>query len=625
MKIRISQPLASMSCFVRVAGKISVEWQKAQACIFKPRVFCRPALIFMALVLSAIIVRADDPRTNSWLTTYSGQYARAYTNDVMKTNGTTLTSWTHNSLTQSLPAYCGVQEIYSSSNWVYIRTTGLGSHTMGPWYNDATRTTLFVNFPVNQKLLIRFPRNPTVTTNKTTVNGEGGYFVDGVCMFDARDAVSYINSTGQDGVPPGSGGSQGDGIWNRDAYVNETTTFDTALAHQQNTGVYHYHANPIATRYLLDDHIDLDPTTKLYSESTNTPTKHSPIVGWAKDGFPLYGPYGYSSASNSASGVRRMIPGYVLRNGQYGTANLASTGRTNLPAWAARGANRSTTLLSTEYGPNVSASFPLGRYTEDSDFLGDLGYTQGTDYDLDEYNGRFCVTPEFPSGTYAYFVCITSNGLPSYPYNVGRQFYGSPTAGTVTSIGETVITNFLGGTNLISKLNSPSVGNNTVTLTWSAVEGGKYQVESTTNLSDWAILATNLSPTQITGAYTNATSADKNFYRVARTGAATFDSSGTTTFATGAFAPGGSGSRGSTVLLTITLPSTPPNPPIDKVPTSVAISGVITNTANISRVSTNSVQALIAIPANAPLGMTNVVVTFSPAPTYTLTNGFTIN
>src|SRR5262249_22113218 len=154
--------------------------------------------------------------------------------------------------------------------------------------------------------------------------------------------------------------------------------------------------------------------TKTYSESTNAPTKHSPIVGWAKDGFPIYGPYGYSTATNLASGVRRMVSGFVLRNGQNGTTNLSVTGRTTLPAWAARGANnRSTTLSASEYGPAVSTSFPMGRYTEDNDYLGDLGQVQGVGFDLDEYNGRFCFTPEFPGGTYAYFVSISSNGSPA--------------------------------------------------------------------------------------------------------------------------------------------------------------------------------------------------------------------
>ena len=67
---------------------------------------------------------------------------------------------------------------------------------------------------------------------------------------------------------------------------------------------YHYHANPPALRYELGDHVDFNPVTKIYTEDTNAPTKHSPILGWAADGFPIYGPYGYSSASNSTSGIR---------------------------------------------------------------------------------------------------------------------------------------------------------------------------------------------------------------------------------------------------------------------------------------------------------------------------------
>ena len=93
---------------------------------------------------------------------------------------------------QTLPAYCGVQEIYSSSNWVYIRSTGLGSFVMGPWYLNAAHTTLFPNYPVNQKTLYRIPRSPTVPASKP-LNGGGpiGYFVDGAAMFNSWDAYTW--------------------------------------------------------------------------------------------------------------------------------------------------------------------------------------------------------------------------------------------------------------------------------------------------------------------------------------------------------------------------------------------------------------------------------------------------
>jgi len=583
------------------------------------------ALLFAAIGLTAITTRAQDPRTNSWLTTYSTRYARIYTNDVAKTNGVTGTTWGNGSQNQTLPVYSGIQEVYSSTSWVYFRSTGLGSHTMGPWYNDAVRTTAFVNMPANQKVLYRIPRTPTVPVSKTTTGGEIGYMVDGVKIFDARDAVSYINSTGQDGSPPGAGTS-GDGIWNRDAYVNEAITFDPSLAHQQNTGVYHYHASPLALRYLLGDNVNFNSTNKLYTPNTNAPTKHSPIIGWANDGYPIYGPYGYSSASNSASGVRRMISGFVLRDGSYGTSNLNVTGRTSLPLWAQRVQSR-TTLTASQYGPAVSTSFPLSRYSEDNDYLGDLGYTQGGGFDLDEYNGRFCVTPEFPNGTYAYFNVISASGAPAYPYNVGRQYYGNPTAGTVTSIAETVVTNFIGGPNIRETLNTPSRTGNTVGLTWSAVEGGTYRVESTTNLTTWTTNTTGIAAVLNTGSNTNTSTDSAKFFRVNRTALATYDPVSGTSGGGGAtfVVPGGSVSRGSgtNITLSITL-SGPPSPPANAPITSVTL-GSLTATSTSYAVQ-GTVLANFSILASTPTGVQNVVVTFQNGPPpYTFTGGFTIN
>ena len=56
---------------------------------------------------------------------------------------------------------------------------------------------------------------------------------------------------------------------------------------------------------------------------------------------------------------------------------------------------------------------------------------------LDENNGRFCVTPEFPKGTYAYFATIDSalpdsSGVfvnfkrPIFPYLIGDKFHSKP-------------------------------------------------------------------------------------------------------------------------------------------------------------------------------------------------------
>ena len=575
-------------------------------------VFDSRMIVAAGLVLGSLDAFAD-PQIDSWFTAFSGKYARIYTSDAAKSNGIAVTTWSNGTLTQALPAYAGVQEIDSSTNWIYIRTSGLGIHNMGPWYLDAARAQTFPNLPVNTHALYRIPRQPTVSATKT-INGGGsiGCFVDGVAMFNSWDAF-YWNGSAD--VAGGAGGASG--YWNRDAYVNEGVTFDAAYAHQPQDGTYHYHADPIALRYLLGDHVDYDPATKTFSESTNAVTRHSPILGWVSDGYPVYGPYGYANPTNDSSGVRRMVSGYILRNGQLGTSNLAAYGRTTIPQWAVRIFN----VSSNQAGPGVSTNYPLGRYMEDNDYLGDLGYMQGIDFDLDEHNGRYCVTPEYPNGIYAYFVAIDSNGVPVFPYNIGRAFYGIPTGGNPGSISESVTTNFLGGTNSTIQLSAPNLASDTVTLVWSAVEGGIYEVQSSTNLSGWTVLATNVPSNQTTAACTNSTVLDRNFYRVTRTSVASFDP----VALAASVAPGGSAARGSVVTVIITLPTTPPLPPANNIPVSVVLAGNI-NASSLSRPSSGTVLATFSIPStNSATGPQNIVVTFSPAPTYTLTNGFTIN
>lgn len=579
----------------------------------------------LALMLSMATPKLHaDPQLDSWFTTYSGKYARIYTSAANQASSNSVTTWSNGTQTQSTPAYSGVQEVDYSANWVYIRSTGFGSHIMGPWQSG------FPNLPSNQKAFYRIPRTPTVPATKS-INGGGaiGYFVDGVSMFNSWDAF-YWNGSAD------TGGAGNGGLWNRDAYVNEGATFDPAYAHQPQSGQYHYHANPPALRYFLGDSVTYNAETGAYAENPAQP-HHSPILGWVADGFPIYGPYGYSSASNSASGIRRMVSGYALRNGQSGTSNLTVTGRTTLPAWAGRAYNTNTTLTAANDGPAVSASYPLGRYMEDNDYLGDLGYTQGVDFDLDEYNGRYCVTPEFPNGTYAYFVAVNSSGTPVFPYNIGRAYKGSPTGGSVTTLSETVTTNFLGGTNVPMKLNSPAINGGTVTLTWSAIEGGTYQVQGTSDFSSWTVLATNIPAQLITGT-TNVTSTNAmQFFRVARTAVAAFDPvSGTTTGG-----GGGNGilsvsptshARGTSFTLTINLdPAATPAPPPQNAPINSVTVGAITGTGNV-HVSQTQVTSVITIPANATTGAQTVTVVFPGPPqnpsqtvTYTLPGGFTIN
>jgi hypothetical protein len=470
----------------------------------------------------AVSARAGDPQLESWQTGNSRRYARLYQTDAAKAAGTAVTTWSRGAANQSVPSYAGVIQVSSSANWVYLRASGLGYHVMGPWYLNAAHTQDFPNFPANTGVLYRIPRTPSIPATKTLTGlGAVGYFVDGVSAFDNRDAFSYATASGTDASPVN--GLRGDGVWNREAYANEGVTFDPAFAHQAMTN-YHYHANAPALRFQLGDHVTYNATTKTYAESTAPATIHSPIVAWMADGLPVYGPYGYSSPMNAASGVRRMISGYVKRDGASGTTNLAATGRTTLPAWAARAQSRSATLTASVYGPAVSTTYPLGNYIEDYDYLGDLGKTQGTDFDLNDCNVRFCVTPEFPNGTYAYFLTIETDGTPRFPNMIGRWFYGSPTGGSVTSVSESV-TEYVRASQAsairVSAVNTAG----TVMLTWASVEGATYKVETSPDAATWSLLAGAVtSGGGDTTSYSTATIAAN--YRVTVTALAAYDTSG---------------------------------------------------------------------------------------------------
>ncbi len=502
---------------------------------------CRTCFFAVATAVASLIgpdvLGQSSPQVTSWYTAQSGKYARIVETDGELSTNATKTTWTRtsgpNTTTQALPVYAGPQQIDYSASFVYIRTPNLGTYTMGPWYNNAARTQLFVNIPKNQGIIYRIPRTSTIPTTKTRTQGlqVGGVLqdaigmcVDGVAIFDPLDGYSYSNGTESMG---------GNGDWRRDAYVNEGITFDKSLAHQQNTGKYHNHANPIALRYQLGDNVVYNSTTKAYSEGdTYAPAAHSPIIGWMLDGLPVYGPYGYSSAMDATSSIRRMKSGFVLRDGATtGVDNISVAGRT-VPLWSTRNGGGSAA------GPAVSATYPVGRYIEDWAYLGDLiksgstYYQQGTDFDLNEYNVRYCKTPEFPSGTWAYFLNITSTGAPQFPYMVNRWLFGTPTGGAVSTVNETVTNHFMGGANRLLSITNVNVIGTNVSLTWNAVEGATYSVDASTNATTWTSKATGLTVSNAntrSHTHTALSTSGSEYARVNRTAIATYDTTGTTT------------------------------------------------------------------------------------------------
>lgn len=281
--------------------------------------------------------------------------------------GPDVTSWILNTSGQT--GYKGipsnVQKVQYSDNNVYVSCTCIPSYDIGPWQGNP-------NQAINQNFVFRITRSPQQNsgTPTPTPNGHIGVWSNGVSIFNAKDARSYNNQN----------------IWNQNAILVERISFDDCLGHPTGNGEYHHHLNP---RCLYDD---------------RDSSVHSPIIGYAFDGYPIYGAYGYSGVDGSG-GSTRMRSSYRLR---------AITDRTTLPD--------ATVLQPSQYGPAISAQYPLGYYIEDFEYAAGLG-------DLDEHNGRFSVTPEYPEGTYAYFVTLDADGEAAYPYTLGPSYRGIVSAG----------------------------------------------------------------------------------------------------------------------------------------------------------------------------------------------------
>ena len=51
--------------------------------------------------------------------------------------------------------------------------------------------------------------------------------------------------------------------------------------------------------------------TQLRTKLQDNGSNHSPILGWAFDGNPIYGPFGYTNGTDDTEGVKRQESGYV--------------------------------------------------------------------------------------------------------------------------------------------------------------------------------------------------------------------------------------------------------------------------------------------------------------------------
>jgi YHYH protein len=256
------------------------------------------------------------------------------------------------------PAICGLthDELNSSpkimANSTYKWTCGTARVLVGngipdhPVVNGSFATQVSA-----QNINVSFPLAPT-NTNAITGDGKDvGYAINSVKLDPATAGTCASTATGT-GQGNGCVLAMGTDPWRIEA-LGGAFIFgvDENNAHTQPNGQYHYHGMPVGI------------VTKQNRGMAMT------LVAFARDGFPIYARYGYSDANDSGSAIKIMA-------GSWQKKATPDSGR-----------------------PAVSI-FPMGTFTEDYEYVAGSG-------DLDECNGRMGVTPEFPNGTYHYFVTDT--------------------------------------------------------------------------------------------------------------------------------------------------------------------------------------------------------------------------
>lgn len=338
---------------------------------------------FLILAFIATNAMAQSPFLSAWL------------------RNTTITARHYSKTTGALindADLANVQSVNYTTTDVYITTTGLPAYITGPFLDNNP------NNAGNQNAIFKFPLTPTKNTGTPTATTAGniGIFINGVALFDYRDGVAWNNTTGAlcggPGNPTCPGGMGATQAWNRDAIVAERAGFDCAKGHPAGTN-YHHHQNPSA--FNLDLNV-LSTVCNLYAADglyVINATQHSPLLGFAYDGFPIYGAYSYAD-TNGTGAITRMKSSYQLRN-----------------------------ITTRTLGAPINTTYPLGYFREDYEYIANTS----TDY-LDAHNGRYCKTPEFPAGTYAYFCTVDANHNSAYPYVIGPTFYGNKVVAKVTTI-----------------------------------------------------------------------------------------------------------------------------------------------------------------------------------------------
>jgi hypothetical protein len=354
-------------------------------------------LLGMLLIGFSMFAQETNPVITSWLQNTTGITGRHYI--------------TGNTTPINDAVQANVQSVKFNTTNVFVAATGIPAYITGPFQDGNT------SLATAQNKIFKFPLVPIQNTGTATATTGGniGVFKNGVALFDYRDGVAYSASAtnGICGGPPNNpscpGGMGATQTWNRDAIPAERAGFDCSKAHPA-MGNYHHHQNPSAFRLdlnVLSTICTTYPSDGLYVIESSV---HSPLLGFAYDGFPIYGAYAYAN-TNGTGAIARMKSSYQLRT---------NTTRIN--------------------GPDINQvkgtqTFYNGYFREDYEYVahsGDATY-------LDSHNGRICNTPEYPislypNGIYCYFATVDANHNSAYPYVVGPTFYGTVVTSTVINV-----------------------------------------------------------------------------------------------------------------------------------------------------------------------------------------------
>lgn len=210
--------------------------------------------------------------------------------------------------------------------------------------------------------------NPVATDTATFVN-IAGVALNGIKM-EPQTAERYSDT--QWSYEALTFGGRVDGDTNQ--FFGTSLGFDCNFAHVQPTGEYHYHGVP----------------TGLMPES-----RELTLVGWAADGFPILGRYGYVTPGDASSELVEVIGSYQLKQG-------------------------------TREALDANDDPPPGEY--DGTFVQDWEYVEGLG-DLDACNGRQeQIEVDGVIYDYAYYLTYT------YPF-MPRCVWGTPGDGFVRGPG----------------------------------------------------------------------------------------------------------------------------------------------------------------------------------------------